>query len=61
MTRIVFDTYIESLPEDEQDAILKLSRTNKVFTRDANGELWQVLDLRELNEKKDQNEKSLLV
>jgi hypothetical protein len=42
---IIIDTPLEALPADEQEQIWRASRTHEVFVRDANGELWQVLDL----------------
>lgn len=44
--QIIIDQPMETLPENEQDAIFRLARENNVFCRDVNGELWQVLDLR---------------
>lgn len=52
--RIVFEEFegkvcaMESLPKEEQDKIFELAHDNNVFIRDANGELWQVLDLQEV-------------
>lgn len=42
--RIIIDQPIETLPTNEQDKIFVMSRTNEVFCRDANGELWQAVD-----------------
>lgn len=39
---------LESQTPEEQDRIFKLAHDNNVFIRDANGELWQVLDLQEM-------------
>jgi hypothetical protein len=43
--KIIIDQPIETLSREDQDAIFKLSRNNRVFCRDVNGDLWQVLDL----------------
>lgn len=36
---------MHDMTEEEQEEIWKLSRTNDVFEKDINGDLWQVLDL----------------
>lgn len=33
------------MTKERQEEVWRLSRTNEVYIRDVNGELWQVLDL----------------
>lgn len=47
MKTIYVDTPMQLLPIEEQNELFELSRTNRVFNKDANGEYWQVIDCTE--------------
>lgn len=41
---IIIERNMSQLSLDEQEKVWILSRTNNVFEKDCNGELWQILD-----------------
>ncbi len=44
---------MHDMTKAEQEEIWKLSKTNDVFEKDINGDLWQVLDLSNPTEESD--------
>jgi hypothetical protein len=53
MKTIYVDTPMQLLPIEEQNELFELSRTNRVFNKDANGEYWRVIECTENTEDTD--------
>ena len=51
--RIIIETPMSLLTEAQQEEIWTLSRTCDVYEKDINGNLWQVLDMSDGQEKSD--------
>lgn len=51
--RIIVETPMALLTLEQQEEVWRLSRTNDVFEKDINGELWQVIDMSNGQEESD--------
>lgn len=47
--KIILSQPIESMTEQDQNMVFDLAHNNDVYVKDANGALWQVLDIRDYN------------
>ena len=48
--RIILECSIHELPQEEQDKWFEMSHEHEIFCTDADGVLWQVLDLVEVED-----------